>query len=227
MREFYDRFTRTVRGFYDRRIHTPPVLDCAEMFTGAQRFVEAWPQLQAEAQALAANLQAVPRFHELMAEQADISAVDGLDWRVFLLKVYGVDVKANMTQCPTLARLVQADPDVVSASISFLAPRKHIPRHNGPFRGILRFQLSLTMPVDAAGRPAVILGIEEQEYRIGSGECLLWDDTYAHEVWSHSDELRIALLLDVRRRGMPRGLTLLSNAIIYAIGLAARVRKVA
>jgi aspartate beta-hydroxylase len=227
MGKFYDRFTHTVRGIYDRHIDTPPVLDTASMFPGAQRFVDAWPLLQAEAMALAADLQSVPRFHELMVEQMDISAVDGLDWRVYLLKAYGVDIKDNFSKCPTLERLVKADPDVVSASISFLAPHKHIPRHNGPFRGILRFQLSLSMPVDADGRPAVILGIEDQHYGIGSGECLLWDDTYAHEVWSHSDELRVALLLDIRRRGMPRALSLLSNIIIRAIGIGVRVRGVA
>ena len=223
----YEWFTREVRAIYDKRIDTPSVLDWREMFPGAQRFVDRWPELQAEAQALAANLQSVPRFHELMAEQADISAVDGLDWRVFLLKVYGVDVATNMAQCPVLAEIVRSEPDVLSASLSFLAPRKHIPRHRGPFRGILRFQLSLSMPVDSTGRPAVVLGIEDGEYRIGNGECLLWDDTYPHEVWSHSDELRIALLLDVRRHGMSRGLTWLSNLLIAGIGLGARWRKVA
>ena len=37
-------------------------------------------------------------------------------------------------------------------------------------------------------------------HRLADGESLLWDDTFPHEVWNRSEEVRIALLLD---RGAP------------------------
>ncbi|KRF00569.1 aspartyl beta-hydroxylase [Frateuria sp. Soil773] len=224
MSALYDLSSRAVRSLYEARIATPPVLDADVLFPGARRFVAAWPALRDEALALAAHLETVPRFHELMASQAEISANDGRDWRMFLLKAYGVEIAANMAACPRLAALVSSEPDVLSATLSFLAPHKHIPRHRGPFKGVLRFQLGLSVPLDEQGRPAAVLSLDDREYRIGDGDSLLWDDTYPHEVWNRSDAMRIALLLDVRRRGMPADMAVLSRLLIAAVGLAVRWR---
>jgi len=60
-------------------------------------------------------------------------------------------------------------------------------------------------------------------YRLGDGESLLWDDTYRHEVWNRSDQVRIALLLDVWRRDMPFDIALLSQAILLATKTAIRM----
>jgi aspartate beta-hydroxylase len=220
----YDLAVRTIRSVYSERISTPPVLDADIVFPAAQRFAAAWPEIREEALSLARQLHAVPRFHEVMKEQAEISANDDRDWRVFLLKVYGVNIARNMAACPRLAALVESEPDVLSATLSFLAPHKHIPRHHGPFKGVLRFQLGVSVPLAEDGRPAAVLAIEDVEYRIGDGNYLLWDDTYAHEVWNRSEETRIALLLDVRRHNMPMGLTLFSRLLIVMIGVTARLR---
>ncbi|GLQ98029.1 aspartyl/asparaginyl beta-hydroxylase domain-containing protein [Dyella mobilis] len=228
MSTLYDLSANAVRRIYDARITTPPVLDAASYFPGAANFATAWPAIRAEALAIAASrMQSVPRFHEIMPAQAPISANDGKDWRLFILKVYGAEVGKNMAACPALAQVVSSTPDVLSASLSFLAPRKHIPRHRGPFRGVLRFQLGLSVPLDAEGRPAAVLSLNDQEHRIGDGQQLLWDDTYPHEVWNHSDDMRIALLLDVRRRHMPIDMQVLSHALIASVSVAARLRGVA
>jgi aspartate beta-hydroxylase len=226
MSVLYDLSSRAVRTIYDARISTPPVLDTGALFPGAQRFVDAWPLLRDEALALASRIETVPRFHELMAEQAEISANDGRDWRMFLLRVYGVDIKKNMAACPVLAGLVASVPDVLSATLSFLAPGKHIPKHRGPFRGVLRYQLGLSVPLAEDGRPAAVLALDNVEHRIGNGQQLLWDDTFDHEVWNNSDQMRIALLLDVRRRAMPADMAVLSRMLIAAIGTAVRLRGV-
>jgi aspartate beta-hydroxylase len=224
----YDLSANAVRRIYDARINTPPVLDAGIYFPEAARFTDAWPAIRREAMAIAAErMQAVPRFHEIMPEQAPISANDGKDWRLFILKVYGAEVEKNMAACPTLADVLRSSPDVLSASFSFLAPRKHIPRHRGPFRGVLRYQLGLSVPVDADGRPAAVLSLNDDEHRIGDGQHLLWDDTYPHEVWNNSDEMRAALLLDVRRRHMPVDMRVLSRALIASVSMAARLRGVA
>lgn len=226
MSSLYDVSANAVRRLYDARIDTPPVLDTHRYFPDAAAFVEGWQGLRDEALGIAARLPTVPRFHEIMPAQTPISAHDGKDWRVFVLKVYGTDIDKNMAACPALARIIAATPDVLSATLSFLAPHKHIPRHRGPFRGVLRFQLGLSVPLDAQGRPAAVLSLNDQEHRIGNGEHLLWDDTYPHEVWNHSDQPRTALLLDVRRRHMPVDLRLLSSALIASVGMVARWRGV-
>jgi aspartate beta-hydroxylase len=223
----YDLLSNAVRRLYDARIDTPPVLETSAYFPGAVRFISAWSEIRDEALSLSGRVQSIPRFHEIMPAQAEISANDGKDWRLFILKVYGAEVDKNMAACPRLAELVSSTPDVLSASLSFLAPGKHIPRHRGPFRGVLRYQLGLSVPLDALGRPAAVLALNDVEHRVGDGQQLLWDDTYPHEVWNNSDQMRLVLLLDVRRPHMPFDLRVLSRALIASVGMVARVRGVA
>jgi len=221
----YEGAVDLLRGLYGRRISAPAVLDPREHFRGAQAFIGQWRALQQEALDIASNLGAVPRFHELMAQQAAISAADDRDWRMFVVKAYGVTIRTNAARCPVLAALVAADPDVLSASLSFLAPGKQVPAHRGPFRGVIRYYLALSVPAGADGRPGTVLTIDGRAHRLGDGQALLWDDTFVHDVRNDTPGLRIALLLDVRRRGMPADLALLSRLLIGAAGLAVRMSR--
>ena len=224
---FYDRAAEIVRHIYDGRIDGPPVLDMATYFPAGADFVRSWQAIRDEALLLTAKLHQVPRFHDIMREQTAISANDGRDWRMFILKAYGTDVPQNIAACPTLARLVAATPDVLSASISFLAPGKHVPAHRGPFRGVLRFYLGLSVPRLDDGRPAAVLRVADTEYRVGDGDSMLWDDTFSHEVRNDSDQVRSVLLLDVWRRDMPIDMVLFSKALIALVRAGIRIRGVA
>jgi aspartate beta-hydroxylase len=226
MGAFYERTAYVVRSIYDRRIVGPPTLPLAEYFPDAARFLTAWRDIRDEALVLARTLERIPRFHEFMPEQMEISANDQRDWRLFVLKAYGTEIPANMAACPVLSSLTAASTDVLSTSLSFLAPGKHIPCHRGPFRGVLRFYLGLSIPCAEDGLPATTLTIDGVEHRIGDGECLLWDDTYPHEVWNRSNSVRAALLLDVRRAGMPLDMKVLSRMLIAVAGIGIRMRGV-
>lgn len=223
MLQLYDRAAHVVRGIYDRRIATPATLDAAHYFPNAKRFTERWTDIRREALGIAATLAKVPRFHDLMAAQADISANDGRDWRIFVMKAYGVALPQNLARAPTVAALLDEAPEVLSATFSFLAPGKHVPEHRGPFRAILRFHLMLSMPNDERGEPACVMNIDGVPFLLSDGESLLWDDTYPHEVWNRSDAVRIALLLDVWRKDMPADIKLLSHAILFGTQTAIRI----
>jgi aspartate beta-hydroxylase len=224
MTKFYDQASSVVRRIYEKRIDAPAVLDAKRDFPNAAKFAARWQAIRDEAKAT--RLEKMPRFHDIMPEQADISANDGRDWRMLILKAYGVGVPENIAKMPTLARLLEECPEVKSATVSFLAPRKHIPRHRGPFRGVMRFHLGLHIPKEPSGRPATIMMIDDREYRIADGECLLWDDTFPHEVMNNADEPRIALLLDVWRPRMPVDMEILSRLIVGAVQIGMRYRGV-
>jgi aspartate beta-hydroxylase len=226
MSVLYDSAIRALRWIFDHRIRAPHLLDAASDFPGGANFVASWRRIREEALALAQHMPGIPRLHEMMQEQADISASDDIDWRVFVLKVYGVELEPNMARCPALATLLRDHPEVLSATLSFLAPGKHVPRHCGPFRGIMRFHLGLAMPRMSDGSLGAVLEIEDKQYRLGDGDTLLWDDTFPHEVWNPTDKVRIALLLDVWRPGMPADLRLLSRLILLGAGLVIRLRKI-
>ncbi len=223
---FYDDVVGAVRGIYDRRIHTPAVLEADQFFPAAHRFITAWPDIRREALTVAETLPRVPRFQDLMPEQDDIAGADGRDWRMFIMQAYGVPVAPNLAHAPTVAALLDQTPEAVSAVFSFLAPGKHIPAHRGPFRAILRFHLMLSMPNDANGVPACELNIDGVPYRLADGDSLLWDDTFTHEVWNRSDQVRIALLLDVWRKDMPTDMALLSRLFLGGIQLWLKTKGV-
>ncbi|HLJ21163.1 MAG TPA: aspartyl/asparaginyl beta-hydroxylase domain-containing protein [Stellaceae bacterium] len=224
MNVLYDQTATLIRWIYDSRIDGPPVLELETHFPGGLRFVEAWRALRDEAMALATRLAEVPRFHEIMPEQTAISANDARDWRMFIVKAYGTEVPENKARCPILASIVEGMPEVLSASYSFMAPGKHIPAHRGPFRGVLRFYLALSMPRLADGRPGAVLRVADGQYRLEDGDYMLWDDTYSHEVWNESDEVRAVLLLDVWRPGMPADMQLFSRALISIVRAGMRIR---
>jgi aspartate beta-hydroxylase len=220
----YERASDLVRRVYERRIDAPAILDASIDFPNAAKFTAAWRDIRDEA--LAVRLGSVPRFHDIMPEQAGISANDGLDWRMFVLKAYDMPVPENLTRMPVLGRLLSECPEVKSAAVSFLAPHKHIPSHRGPFRGIMRFHLGLAIPCQPDGRPATIMMIDRQEKRITDGEGMLWDDTYPHEVMNNADQARVALLLDVWRPRMPLDMEILSRLIIRGVQVGMHYRGV-
>ncbi|TGV31251.1 aspartyl/asparaginyl beta-hydroxylase domain-containing protein, partial [bacterium M00.F.Ca.ET.168.01.1.1] len=65
-----------------------------------------------------------------------------------------------------------------------------------------------------------------EERRISDGECMLWDDTFEHEVMNNADQARIALLLDVWRPEMPLDMEILSSLIVRGVQVGMRYRGV-
>ena len=73
-------------------------------------------------------------------------------------------------------------------------------------------------------RPALSASAERDASLTADGDTLLWDDTYPHEVMNATGKVRVALLLDVYRPGMPIDLAVLSSFLIATVGAIVRVR---
>jgi aspartate beta-hydroxylase len=110
----YNSAVDLIRSVYDRGIKTPPVLDTQRYFPNASIFTERWRDIRDEALSAATELGNVPRFHEIMAAQSDISANDGRDWRVLILKAYGLELPQSLKHCPVIASLLAQAPEAVS-----------------------------------------------------------------------------------------------------------------
>ena len=210
---------------YNAFVDTPPLLDTGAYFPQAQQFVQHWQQIRDEVQLLAGDIRGIPRFHELMPEQYKLSGYGDKEWRMLILRAYGLDITENHKRCPTLAKLLADNPHIKSASFSFLAPGKIIPTHTGPFRGITRFYLGIEVPADDAGNPGVTLTIDGTDHKLGNGEALLWDETYPHSVVNHTDQWRVALLLDVYRQQMSLPLQWFTNVILAMARWTIKSRK--
>ncbi|HEY1992341.1 MAG TPA: aspartyl/asparaginyl beta-hydroxylase domain-containing protein [Gammaproteobacteria bacterium] len=220
MASVYHAASGALRLVYDRHLGTPPRLDADRYFPGHADFEREFPAIRAECVALMAEMGAIPEFHELMQEQAELSRYGGRFWRMFILRAYGAGHRANLARCPALSRLLRAHPEVTSATFSILEGGKHIPAHRGPFRGVLRYHLPLVIPRGIDGRPSNRLRVDGQTYALEEGRGILWDDTYEHEAWNDAPAVRAVLLLDVFRPEQPLGLRWLTRAVISGVGLA-------
>jgi aspartate beta-hydroxylase len=221
---FYDHAGDALRWIYGHRIDAPPIMDMRRDFPNGARFAAAWKAMRDEALAIARNAEHIPRFHDIMREQEAISANDGRDWRMHVMMAYGAAVEKNLARAPVMRRLLAECPEVLSATYSYLAPGKHIPEHRGPFRGIMRFHVGLSMPRDAHGELGATLWVDHEPHLLDNGDCMLWDDTFPHEVLNATDDVRIALLLDVWRPRQPPDMAALSSVIVGTARVIAKRR---
>ncbi len=217
---------RALRTVYGCWIHTPPILDADKYFPEARELEKNWRVIREEAIELLKDIERIPRLHELLKDQARISANDPYYWRLFILRAYGSDQTINQTRCPETTRLIRSIPNITSAAFSLLECGKHIPAHRGPYRGILRYHLALIVPLDRTGNPACVLRLADQRYFWREGDGLLWDDTYEHEVWNNGRGPRVVLLLDVKRRGMASGLQVIHNFLYESVARSKSLQRV-
>lgn len=120
-----------------------------------------------------------------------------LRWSTLHLWRNGKPVEENLARCPetakALAALPLADIDGLcpNAMFSVLAPKSHIPPHNGETNARVIAHLPLIVPEGCSYR----VGFERRQWRVG--ETLIFDDTIEHEARNDSDELRVVLIFDL------------------------------
>ena len=114
-------------------------------------------------------------------------------WDVLYFYSAGRKVDDGHRACPETAAILASIPGVGAAGqayISVLAGSTHIKRHCGPTNTRLRCHLGLSVPDGCRIR----IGSEIHRWR--DGECLVFDDSFEHEVWHDGDDERIVLILD-------------------------------
>lgn len=173
-------------------ISNAPVIDPA-LFPWTATLCENWQAIRAEAEALLPRMEEVPPLRLVSPDHRRI-APSNL-WKSFFLYGYGYRVDANCARCPLTAALVERIPGLNSAFFSILLPGMHITAHRGPTKGLVTCHLGLMVPPGNACR----MQLADQIVGWREGECLVFDDTYRHEVWHDGDTPRIVLLIQVKR----------------------------
>lgn len=210
---------RRIGEFQSRhsRVGTTPILDNAQ-FPFVAELEASWRQVRAELDAVLVRPEDIPAFHQLSPDQQRISKGD--NWKTYAFYVYGNRVDDNCAACPGTAALLDGLPGLQNAWFSILAPRYHIPPHKGPTRAVIRCHLGLKVPANAE---RCWLRVDQEFRHWQEGRCLVFDDTYEHEVMNDTDEVRVVLFLDFDR---PMDLPgrWLNRLIIAAIRASAYVK---
>lgn len=160
----------------------------------------------------------IPGFQEISPDQVEIAT--GENWKTFILYGFGFRAEKNCERCPETVKILEQIPNLKNAWFSILAPGYHIPPHMGVTKGLVRIHLGLIIPREK----------EKCRIRVGSqtrhweeGQCMVFDDTFEHEVWNETDEERTVLFLDVVRPLKTPG-RLLNNFFLWAIRKSAYVQ---
>ena len=93
----------------------------------------------------------------------------------------------------TFAILNALAPEVLGAGVVMLSrivPGTHIVAHCGETNGRLRLHMGIKTPSDA------VMRVGAESVRWQAGKCIVFDDSFEHEVWNLSDEDRIVLIVD-------------------------------
>ncbi len=176
------------------------------------------PQIQQELSQLLTDIDNIPAFHQISPDQRRISSGD--NWKTFTLFVFGQPIAHNNARCPATARCLSRLPGLQNAWFSILAPGYHIPPHRGPTKALVRCHLGLKIPEQAEN---CWIRVDQERRHWQEGVCLLFDDTYEHEVHNNTNEYRIVLFLDLDRPMDGFG-TLLNKLILRGIRASAYVK---
>lgn len=136
----------------------------------------------------------LPRFQDISPDQGKISP-DSL-WKTFFLYGYGIKMEQNCSYCPETTRIIEQIPGLKTAFFSILLPGKHIPEHRGPYKGVVRCHLALKVP-QAKEQCGIRVDNETRYWQ--EGQCLIFDDSFPHEAWNNTNEIRVVLFLDIVR----------------------------
>jgi len=147
-------------------------------------------------QELKVLLQDTNRLPELSKLSPDHNRIATDRWKAFFLMGYGNRAELGCRLCPETMRALESIPELESAFFSILMPGMHIRKHRGPTKSLLVCHLGLKVPADRE-KCRIRVGDEIRFWE--EGKVLVLDDTFQHEVWNETDEVRVVLLIHVRR----------------------------
>ena len=186
-----------------------PVFDPA-IFPWVKDFEARWKTIREELDVILQDRDSLPSFHDISPDQKRISKGD--NWKTFIFYALGHRVDSNCKRCPETTKLLEQCPELQNAWFSILKPGYRIPPHKGPTNGIVRIHLGLIIP---AQRDQCWIRVDDQILHWDEGKCIVFDDSYEHEVQNNTDQQRVVLFFDVLRPMRTPGRIL--NNIMFAL----------
>lgn len=166
----------------------------SDLFDWTEELEKHQPVIRKELDGILEHLEQIPNFQQISADQKSITQDD--KWKTYFLYGFGYKAEQNCERCPETTRLIEEIPGMKTAFFSILAPGKHIPEHRGLYKGFIRYHLGVKIP-----QPSSQCGIkvDGETRHWQEGESLIFDDTYLHEAWNNSNEIRVVLFMDILR----------------------------
>lgn len=149
-----------------------------------------WQDIRAEALALDLHIKAAQNHND-----AGFNTFFKRGWKRFYLKWYQNSHPSAQQLCPRTVALLEQIPQVKAAMFASLPAGSHLGKHRDPYAGSLRYHLGLDTPND----DACYIEVDQQRYSWRDGQATLFDETYVHAAYNHTEHNRIILFCDIER----------------------------
>jgi len=116
-------------------------------------------------------------------------------WKRFYLKWYDAKHPSAAAFCPKTVALLNQIPCVKAAMFAELPPGGQLNPHRDPYAGSLRYHLGLSTPND----DQCYIDVDGIRHSWRDGQGVVFDETYVHEAYNHTQKTRIILFCDVER----------------------------
>ena len=187
----------------------------------------------------------------LMADRSRLVRMDALggsytagdthvaDWTTLMFKS-GSFIEENCRLAPRTADLIRQLSGVYTAFFSVLEPHQELPAHFGYYKGFLRYHMGVLVPKNNRDRNCWVrinadpsdnqrrdrsLIEKGERYFWKEGEGVVFDDTFLHEAANESDEVRVVLWFDFRRK-MPWYLDAFNRFCLFVVHREGSVRRI-
>lgn len=210
------------RFLYVPGVPSEPYLD-PYLVAWAPRLRDAFLSIQQEALEIFESGEQLPRFLDLSPQARMGQYLGGSAskpaWDAFFFFRRGKRYDENHLRCPKTSALLESldlfrmTSQAPEICYSFLAPRTEILPHYGVSNIRSVMHLPLKVPSNCALN---LIGVGERHWK--NGELILFDDTYLHEAWNRSDEMRIVLLIDCWNPNLTMVERSALTALVEAIG---------
>ncbi len=188
------------------RIQPDAVLDSSQ-FPWSTEIEKNYLSIRTESFNILNRLHEITNFDNVLPNQKALT--QGELWKSFFLVALGHSVPIHQQMCPVTTEMLKLIPNVENAFFSVLGPGAHVPPHRGPYAGILRYHLGLVIP-----EGDVAIRVDQQVCHWAEGKSLFFDDSFEHEAWNKTNQLRVILFVDFLRP-LPRPLSIFNRVLLW------------
>lgn len=144
-------------------------------------------------------------------------------WRAIFLKKLGVLDNSMIKYFPETIKLLQSK-QIHNAFFSILDPGVEIPPHVGYYKGYLRYHMGIIIPNNDSSnendKAYIVCGNKKYIWKEKKG--IVFDDMYLHYVRNPTNQMRVVLYLDIKRKNKnvfidkinDTGIFLIENSIL-------------
>ncbi len=224
IKNFYYLIISTIFTLFEKLIDHFSLVGNSPIFANQQfDWVESleadWSKIRQEVEEILKYRDDLPNFQDISPEQYALTQDNR--WKTYFLYGYGFKAEQNCARCPETTKIIEQIPGLTTAWFSILSPNKHIPKHRGYYKGVIRCHLGLIIP-----QPFF-----KCRMRVGNnlvfwqeGKALIFDDCCQHEVWNETDGIRVVLLFDTIRP-LPFPLSVINQYLIEFIANSSLVKN--